>query len=265
MSGMLALIAGQGLLPGILAEALPAPPLVCALRTFEPDTLKPDIVFRLETLGSFLADLTSRGVTDVCFAGSIRRPEIDPAAIDAATLPLVPMLQKALQSGDDGALRAVMALFESHGLNVKAAHEIVPALLPDGGVLTRAQPGAQDEIDATRGADVVRAMAAADIGQACVVANGQALAVEATFGTDWMLSSLRDRPQSPPGGLLFKAPKPGQDRRADLPTIGRSTVEGAVQAGLGGMVIARGGVMVLERDAVVRACDDAGLFLWVRD
>lgn len=265
MSRMLALIAGQGLLPKTLAEALPTPPLVCALQSFEPDDLGTDIVFRLETLGSFLADLTSRGVTDVCFAGSIRRPEVDPAAIDAATLPLVPILQNALQSGDDGALRAVMALFESHDLNVRAAHEIAPALLPERGVLTRAQPDAQDEIDAVRGADVVRAMAAADIGQACVVANGQALAVEGTFGTDWMLSSLQDRPKSPPGGILFKAPKPGQDRRADLPTIGRSTVDGAVQAGLGGLVIAADGVMVLERDSVVRACDDAGLFLWVRD
>jgi len=265
MSGMLALIAGQGLLPRTLVNALGTPPLVCALQGFEPDEVTPDIVFRLETLGSFLTDLTSRGVTDVCFAGGIRRPVIDPTAIDAATIPLVPVLQKALQSGDDSALRAVIGLFEAQNLHVTAAHEIVPALLPQTGVLTRAQPGEQHERDAARGGDVVRAMAVADIGQACVIANGQALAVEGTFGTDWMLSSLQNRPPHPKGGLLYKAPKPGQDRRADLPVIGQSTIDGVARAGLSGLVIEQGGVMVLERDAVVRACDAAGLFLWVRD
>ncbi|MEL6519181.1 MAG: UDP-2,3-diacylglucosamine diphosphatase LpxI, partial [Pseudomonadota bacterium] len=38
----------------------------------------------------------------------------------------------------------------------------------------------------------------------------------------------------------------------------------AAAAGLSGIVIEAGGVMVLDRDATVRAADDAGLFLWVR-
>lgn len=261
---MLALFAGQGELPEVVAAKLQEPPLVCALHGFAPDKIDVDVWFRLETLGSFLADMAARGVSEICFAGAISRPPFDPSALDAATLPLVPVLQKALLSGDDGALRAVVGLFESRGITVRAAHDIVPGLLPAKGVLTRANPDASDKADATRGAQIVQAMASVDIGQACIVARGQALAVEGVFGTDWMLASLSARPAGTTGGILFKAPKSGQDRRIDMPTIGPSTISGAVAAGLRGLVLEAGGVMVLDRIAVIKACDAAGLFLWVR-
>ena len=106
-------------------------------------------------------------------------------------------------------------------------------------------------------------MSAADIGQCCAIRARQAIAVENTFGTNWMLQSLRQRPDGQ-GGILFKAPKPGQDRRADLPAVGPPTVELAAQAGLSGIVLEAGSVIVLEQEEVVAACDRLGLFLWLR-
>jgi len=261
---MLALIAGTGALPGELTERLDAPPLVCALEGFDPDDLVVDVRFRLETLGSLLAVLRDNGVTQVCMAGAIGRPSIDPAAIDTATLPLVPLLQQAMASGDDGALRAAITIFEQAGMTVSGAHEIAPDLLPPTGCATLAKPGERDRDDAARGAEIVVAMSAADIGQACVVQRHQALAIEGAFGTDWMLRSLTTRPDAG-GGVLFKAPKPGQDRRVDLPAIGPDTVVAACAAGLSGMVIEAGGVMVLDRPGVLAECNRLGLFLWVRE
>jgi len=261
---MLALIAGTGALPTELAAHLKVPPLVCALEGFEPDNLTVDVTFRLETLGSLLAVLRDNGVTQVCMAGAIGRPVIDPAAIDAATLPLVPLLQQAMTSGDDGALRAAIAIFEQAGMTVSGAHEIAPDLLPPLGCTTKAHPGEQERADAARGGDIVTAMAAVDIGQACVVLRHQALAVEGAFGTDWMLRSLTTRPDAG-GGLLFKGPKPGQDQRVDMPTIGPDTIIAVCAAGLTGVVIEAGGVMVLDPATVLAECDRLGLFLWVRD
>lgn len=260
----MALIAGSGALPTVLAARLEVPPLVCALEGLGPDDLTVDVTFRLETLGSFLAVLRDNGVTQLCMAGAIGRPVIDPRAIDAATLPLVPVLQQAMAAGDDGALRAAVTIFEQAGLNVSGAHEIAPDLLMSPGCPTRVQPGSRDQADATRGAAIVAAMAVADIGQACVVQDHQALAVEARFGTDWMLRTLTSRPDAG-GGLLFKAPKPGQDRRVDLPTIGPDTITAACAAGLSGVVIESGGVMVLDQPAVLAECDRLGLFLWLRE
>ena len=295
---MLALIAGQGTLPARVASAQDSPPMICALSGFIPDGLTPDRVFRLETLGTLLLELGKAGVTEVCFVGAIRRPEIDPSLIDAETAPLVPIVMQAIAAGDDGALRAIMGIFEKTGFKVRAAHELLPELLPKGGVLTKAQPSEADKVDAARGAEIVSALGAVDVGQACVVANGQAIVIETVSGTDWMLRSLlvpapddaedgsiltaaaeliglgwpedrsdlmlRRDPNLPKGGLLFKAPKPDQDRRADLPTIGLETVKLAGETGLRGIVVQEGGVIVLDQAAVVEACDLSGLFFWVQ-
>ncbi len=261
---MLALIAGQGELPHRLAERL-QPGLVCELEAF-PSGLPDALSFRVEKLGSFLKTLRKRGVTEVCFAGAIRRPKVEPSKVDFATMPLVPRMIGAMKQGDDGLLRTVIAVFEEAGMTVRGAHELLPDLLPEAGCPTRAKPAERDEKDAMRAASIVAALGAADVGQACVVARGQALALEAIGGTDWMLATLADgrRPPGTEGGLLYKAPKPGQDRRIDLPAIGPGTVRGAAAAGLSGIAIEAGGVMVLGSDETVAACDETGLYLWIR-
>ena len=66
------------------------------------------------------------------------------------------------------------------------------------------------------------------------------------------------------GGVFYKAAKPGQDRRVDLPVIGASTLEAAHKAGLEGVIIEAGGVMVRELEAVCRLADELGLFFQVR-
>lgn len=261
---MLALIAGAGALPAAVAGAQEVPPLVCAMEGFAPDGLVPDLSFRLETLGTLLERLTERGVTDVCLAGAIRRPEIDPARIDAATKPLVPRLAAALAAGDDGALRTVLDIFEEAGLRVRGAAELAPELLPTPGVIGRTAPTDEAKRDAQRGQEILATLSSADVGQSCAVRAGQALAVEGVFGTDWMLASLIARPDAG-GGVLVKLPKAGQDRRVDLPTIGPETVEGAAKAALDGIVIAAGGVIVLDLEAVRETCERLGLFLWVRE
>ncbi|KIC11252.1 phosphatidate cytidylyltransferase [Leisingera sp. ANG-M1] len=260
---MLAVIAGTGALPAEVAARAPGRPLICAMAGSEPDMVDPEITFRFEQLGSFLERLKAAEVSEICMAGAVRRPNIDPSEIDAATLPLVPVLQGALAAGDDGALRAIIGIFEQAGLAVRAAHEVAPDLLMEEGVPTKVQPGELDKADALRGAEIVAAMSAADVGQSCAVRGRQAIAVENLFGTDWMLNALQQRPDGQ-GGLLFKAPKPAQDRRADLPTIGVGTVEAAAAAGLSGIVLEAGGVIVLDQEAVIEACDRLGLFLWLR-
>lgn len=266
---MLALIAGQGQLPGLLAERLRAAGRAVTVCAYAPDGALPagaDLSFRLETLGTLLKQLRKRGATEVCFAGAIARPRFEPKKLDLATAPLVPRFMAALGKGDDGALRAVLDLFEQRGMAVRGAHEILPELLPETGVLTRAQPDDAARADAVRAEAIVAALGAADVSQGCVVSRRQALAIEAMPGTDRMLAGLaRDRAGLPEGGILYKAPKAGQDRRVDLPAIGPDTVAGAQAAGLSGIVIAAQGVMVLDRARTVAVADDAGLFLWVRE
>lgn len=260
---MLALIAGRGNMPRTVAAAQVVPPLVCALEGHAPDDLTPDIVFRLEQLGSLLVTLGERGVTEVCMVGGIDRPAFDPTLLDEETKPLVPLLMGALGDGDDGALRAVMSLFEQTGFAVRAAHELAPDLIAPPGVLSEKWPDAQMRNDAARGAEVLTALAPLDVGQGCVVGGGQVLGVEAIGGTDHLLTTLPDTPLRAQA-VLVKAPKQGQDRRADMPTVGPQTIDSIVQAGLAGLVIDAGDVLIVDQAEMVRRADAAGLVFWSR-
>jgi DUF1009 family protein len=62
--------------------------------------------------------------------------------------------------------------------------------------------------------------------------------------------------------VLVKRPKPQQERRIDLPTIGLRTVEGAVAAGLSGIAVEADAALIVDREAVRRAADAAGLFVY---
>lgn len=259
----LALICGTGDLPGRIAAAQEVAPLICVLDGFAPEGLAADVTFRLETLGSLLVRLGHEGVTDVCFCGAIERPGFDPSKLDEHTAPLVPIMAKALQAGDDGALRAVAGLFEETGFTVRAAHELAPDLVAPPGVLTEAWPDAQMCKDAALGAGILAALAQFDVSQACVVGNGQLLGLETVAGTDVLIQSVPDV-AARPTGILVKGPKVGQDARLDMPTVGPETVRQVLDAGLRGIVVDAGDVIVLERDAVIKACDAAGLVFWSR-
>ena len=100
-----ALIAGEGRLASAIAAALDAP-LVYALDHLQPQV--PARPFRLERLVPFLDELLDQGVTQVVFAGAIRRPRIEPELFDPRTMSIVPRILMGMQSGDDAALRAVL-------------------------------------------------------------------------------------------------------------------------------------------------------------
>lgn len=277
MEAPIAIIAGRGRLPGEIARTVEAgggSVILAALEGVDLDgalaTARHVLRFRLERLAGLFTDLRAAGVDRVVMAGGIERPGFNPAWLDLRTAAMVPRILSALRSGDDAALRVAADLFEREGFAVIGVHDLVPGLLPDAGTPTRRQPGAADRADAARAEAIVAALSPADVGQAAVVAQGVALAVEAAPGTDRMLAWVAAvagawRPD-PDGarGLLYKGPKIGQERRMDLPTIGPDTVRAVEAAGLGGIVIEAGGVLVVDRDAVVAACDAAGLFLWVR-
>lgn len=259
---MLALIAGRGALPRAVAEGMAEPFVVCGLAHCPPDHLAGEHLFRVEQLGNFLHWLRRRGVTRVCLCGAVTRPDLSPRRLSLRTLPLVPRILRALKRGDDGALRIAIDILENAGFQVLAPQDLVPALLPPAGVPTQAGLPEAAAADALLGDRISLEQARNDLGQACVLKSGTVVAREGWPGTDAMLRELG--PEAA-GGLLYKAPKPGQERRADLPVIGLDTAQNAVAANLGGIVVEADGVMVLDLPEVLAALDTAGLFLWVRE
>jgi len=174
-----------------------------------------------------------------------------------------------MAQGDDATLRVVIELFEEFGFSVVGVEEVAPALLPAVGVLA-GSVSPRDEADAARAAAIVAALGAVDVGQGAVVAQGLCLGVEALAGTDALLAQVAGigalRPDPARGkGVFYKAAKPGQDRRIDLPTIGPETLRGVAAAGLGGMAFQAGSVICLDLDEMRALAGELGLFLWARE
>lgn len=263
MTGRLAILAGEGVLPLALASAYGDAVFV----SFVPELAAPPgnagLQARFERLGALFADLRAVGVSEVVMAGAMTRPVLDQRALDVETTALLPRLMAAKSGGDDGLLRAVIDIFEDAGFAVRGAHELLPELVAEAGLLAGPAPDQQDRADIDRARAILQALAPLDVGQAAVVAGGLCLGIETQQGTDYLLRCVAMTPGNlrPGAGVIVKMPKPGQDLRVDMPAIGPDTVDAADEADLAGIVVQAGAVLILDRDKTLAAAQRAGLFL----
>ncbi len=271
--GRLGIIAGSGLLPFYVAEAARKAgenPLIIQLKNEAEGGFDG---FDHATIGvgdmAGLRDLLSRhGIGRVVLSGGVkRRPEWREIHPTIATLVKLPSVIRTLMSGgDDAVLQMVIKLIEAHGAEVIGAHAVVPDLVATLGPLGSVRPGDDDLRDIARGAEAAIALGALDVGQGAVTVGGRIVALEGVEGTDQMLERVarlrtEGRISSRRRGVLVKMCKPTQDERADLPTIGRSTVMNAAKAGLAGIAVEAGRALVLERAEMIAVADEAGLFV----
>ena len=267
MAAKLGIIAGGGDLPGRLLQVCRDSGRQVFVVAIEGHT-DPDIVtqaehvwVRLGAATEAIEPLYAAGVEELVFAGPIKRPSL---AELRPNLRVASFLAKVGRRafGDDGLLSALIdALEEEGGFRVVGVDEVVGGLVARPGVYGRHQPDEQAADDIERGIEVARAIGAIDVGQSVVVQQGLVLGVEAIEGTDALLKRCGPLRRGGPGGVLVKLKKPGQERRADLPTIGPQTLRTAAEAGLRGIAIEAGGALVLDREALVAAADEAGLFV----
>ena len=207
------------------------------------------------------------GCRDLVFIGSLLRPALWQIRPDLKTLLMMPRIAAALRGGDDHLLSSIGRLFEQEGFCLLGAHEVAPEILMPEATLGRVQPSEHDRADIALALDYLRAAGPYDVGQAVVVASKHVLAVEAAEGTDAMLARVADmrangRVRAAAGsGVLVKAPKRGQDKRFDLPSIGPQTVHEVARAQLAGIAVVAGATIVAEPVALAAAADRANVFV----
>ncbi|WP_374570505.1 LpxI family protein [Phenylobacterium sp.] len=269
----LGLIAGGGSLPVEIAEACEQsgrPFFVVRLKGIAGTELDafPGAEVGLAELGKCFKTLRRAGCQAVCLAGNVARPDFGALKPDLRGLALLPQVIAAARKGDDALLRMLIGEFEKEGFSVEGAHQAMGELALPAGPLGRHAPRSDQMADIDRALTVAREIGRLDVGQGAVVCDGLVLAVEAQEGTDAMLRRVGELPSQlrgtaeHPRGVLAKTPKPIQEKRVDMPTIGLSTVQRAAKAGLAGIVGEAGHMLVLDREAVVELADDLGLFIY---
>ena len=217
--------------------------------------------------GRFFRLARAEKCREVLFIGTLLRPPITQLRLDWRTIMLLPRVISAFRGGDDRLLSGVARVAESGGLRVVGVKEVAPEVFMPEGVLGRYRPSDRDTADITRALGVITALSPFDVGQATVVANNNVLAVEAAEGTDRMLARIAElrglgRVTASLGvGVLVKAPKIGQDRRFDLPSIGPRTIENIARAGLAGLAVTAGSTMIADAEEVITTADRERIFV----
>jgi DUF1009 family protein len=268
-----ALIAGTGQLPVDVAAGLAksgTQPLVIivggeaverALETYEHRQLTPN------EIGDLLPLLKRSRITHVVMAGGVsRRPNLRKMKWSLQLLRFLPHVLHAMTRGDNVLLSAFVTYLEQNGMKVVGPHEVLPDLLARPGVMTKAGPRSSDQRDINAALEAALAIGRLDIGQAAVAIGGRAIALEGIEGTDGLLERVKGlrtngRILGAKRGVLVKCAKPGQEMRADLPTIGPATIERAHAAGLAGVVVEAGRAFVLEFAKTIERADALGMFV----
>jgi len=271
--GPLAMLCGGGSLPLAVADKVTAsgrPVVLFPLRGAAEGTAVerfPHHWIHIGQIGKFVRLARAAGCHDVVFIGSLVRPSLWQVHPDLKGLSLLRRVLAAYRGGDNHLLSGMGKVLEDEGLHLVGAHEVAPDILVPEGTLGRVQISERDRTDIDLGLDYLHTAGKFDIGQAVVVAGRHVLAVEAAEGTDAMLARVAEmranrRVRAPHGtGVMVKAPKPAQDRRFDLPSIGPRTVEGASRAGLAGIAVVAGSTIVAELEQLVAAADRANIFV----
>jgi UDP-2,3-diacylglucosamine hydrolase len=265
MAGRLGIVAGAGELPRLILEACREegrPVFVLALEGFADPALVADMPhgwIRLGAAADGLKLLRDNGVTEIVLAGGVRRPSLTALRPDWRTTKFLAKVGvRAL--GDNGLLSAVIKEIEEDGFHVVGADTLLASALAPEGPLGRLRPDESAERDIALGIKAARALGALDIGQAVVVQQGVVLGLEAVEGTDALIARCGPLAKDGPDGVLVKLAKPGQERRADLPTIGPDTIENVARAGLRGIAVEAGATLIVQRQAAIVAADKAGIF-----
>jgi UDP-2,3-diacylglucosamine hydrolase len=268
----LAIICGGGSFPGAIAEAVARRgrrPVMFAVRGWAD----PEVIERyahhwiaIGQAGRFFRLAHAEHCREALFIGTLLRPPLTQIRLDWQSIRLMPRMIQYFRGGDDRLLSGLAKLIEDGGVRMIGVRDVAPEIIVPEGVLGGLQPSARDRADIGRGLKLIAALGPFDVGQAAIVANNHVLAVEAAEGTDNLLARIADlrrqgRVTIPSGvGVLVKAPKPGQDRRFDLPAIGPQTVENVARAGLAGVAVAAGSTIIAEPARVIAAADRAQVF-----
>jgi len=251
-----ALIAGQGIYPQLVAKSARAAGIALRLIAFEgenraPSSWRPSprpkgtacmsarsarTLKLLEKFGAGYALMAGQVTPRRLFDGL--RPDLKAAQI----------LLSLKRRNAETIFGAIAKEIEDLGIRLLDARAFLDEHLASPGCMTGGRfPIEKEYVD--HGIHIARECARLDIGQGCVVRKGTVLAVEAFEGTDEMLT--RAGGLKADESLFVKTVKARQDFRFDVPCFGLRTLETMQAAGLKAAALESDGVILLDKPAVI--------------
>jgi DUF1009 family protein len=157
---------------------------------------------------------------------------------------------------DATVLAAVAEELDRNGITLIDSTTYIPDHLATPGPMGRVGANAEQTADIAFGWPLLRELTRLQVGQAIAVRERDVLAVEAVEGTDAMIDRAGALCRAS-GWTLIKTASPDHDMRADVPTIGVSTIERLAAGGAGCVAVGVGRVILVDKPAVLEAADKA--------
>ena len=260
-----ALIAGQGLYPVLVAAAIRRAGVPLKLVAFEEET-RPDLYdsfadadrrrILVGQLGKMLKSLQEFGAGYAIMAGQITPRRLFKGL--HPDLKATRILFSLKRRNAETIFGAIAREIQDLGIHLLDARSFLDDHLAVAGPMTgRKFPIDREYLD--HGVHIARECARLDIGQGCVVRKGTVLAVEAFEGTDEMLR--RAGAFKTDEAVFVKTVKAAQDYRFDVPCFGQRTLEMMREAGIMAAALEANRVIVLDRPAVLAQAREWGIAL----
>lgn len=261
-----ALIAGQGIYPLLVAAAARAAGVSLKLVAFDEET-RPDLVdsfapadrrtLLVGQLGKMLKSLREFDAGYAIMAGQITPRRLFKGL--HPDLKAVRILASLKRRNAETIFGAIAQEIEGLGVTLLDARSFLEAHVASPGCMTgKSFPIEREYLD--HGIHIAREAARLDIGQGCVVRQGTVLAVEAFEGTDEMLR--RAGAFKTADALFVKTVKARQDWRFDVPCFGTRTLETMRDAHLNAAALEAGKVLILDKPAVLTQARAWGISLF---
>ncbi|MFM7052058.1 MAG: LpxI family protein [Planctomycetota bacterium] len=264
------LIAGQGALPILVAQGIRAAgrrvACIGLADQFAPEL--PALCDRFESAGVLRPGRWIRlarrfGIREAVMVGRVSKGRMhDPLRIlrQIPDLRAINLWYRKLRHDRRSAtlLTTLADDLAKEGLVLIDSTTYIPEHMAALGPMTRREPTEMQRSDIEFAWPILTQVGALDIGQAMAVREKDVIAVEAVEGTDRMIDRAGELCRRK-GWTLVKTARPGHDMRADVPTIGVSTVERMHAAGGGCIAVGAGRVILVDRPAVLAAADRLGI------
>jgi len=261
----LALIAGQGTYPMLLAERARAAGAPTRLVELKGET-------STELVASFPAD--ERATVKVGQVGKLLKAlkkfdagyavmagQVTPGKLFRGLRPdlkAIRLLAGLDRRNAETIFGAIAEEIEKAGVHLLDARAFMDADLADSGEMVAGKTKIESE-HLAHGIELARESARLDVGQAVVVSQGTALALEAFEGTNAMIA--RAGTFGARETLFVKTGKPKQDNRFDVPAFGLHTLKAMSEANLSAAALEAGAVLLLDKPVVLAEAKRLGIGL----
>jgi DUF1009 family protein len=254
----LGIIAGAGDLPIEIIQTAKdnnLTPYIITLKSYTDSNLYKDQIYTelsLGQVGKAINYFKKNNITHICFAGSIKRPNLTQIIPDLQGTILLSKILKAKILGDDNLLRIVIRFFEEQNFKIISASEIIHKDNIKIGSITEISPSIDNMSDIELGLKALDKLDELDVGQAVIASQGRILSIEGAEGTDQLIKRTKEYIQNQ-DAVLIKLPKKSQDKRIDMPTIGPVTIEELSDAGIKGVAISSEVIILSEKETIAKA------------